>query len=643
MQESTSFHYNLEWPAPDPTVCGPVVWLRGWIVGKAGHDFVDLRVCTGTQIHLGLLGLPRVDLAAHFKASRPWLPAEFVVGVPLPDGPAELRLEALDAWGAWHTLQTLSLTVGPDGAPNPRAEGVLIERPGGSWTLRDAHLPFHGHLDEPADPVALNCGRAEIFGWLLHEAQPLKAVLATTDLLVFNHLAHSLTDTTLATKIDRPQAAHARLKGEVDVPPTLTHPACLRVYAELGDGSVQLCFVQRLGLPSVAVPAVAPPNFEDRLPAAAHRILADLPSGRPRRLLLSTLNLLADDATLRALDIGRQLVATNRWAARLVTTVDGPLRREFEAAGIDVQVVDPLPLFSAQDTAAVELAVSDLGRQIWWRQLDGVAVFDPLCFWAITLGRSQQLPVLFDCSVDRDLAPPSDVSAALGAAMLAGWKSASLVCYASVAGARLQAAQLGTLPMELVPHWSESSPVAAASAHEFAVAPIGGSAVQGAAVLLRAADWLSRRQADFPWRIAISDVRGGASEMPFVQDAVLNRPAMMAIEPRAVTTAAACVCPAFSGHPIRALLNAAAAGVPIITTPSPTLSEIFSPREAAIVPAGNPLALAHALMDLVANPTAATRRAEQARARVLAHHSAAPALARWQAALESMVAAGGIR
>ena len=69
------------------------------------------------------------------------------------------------------------------------------------------------------------------------------------------------------------------------------------------------------------------------------------------------------------------------------------------------------------------------------------------------------------------------------------------------------------------------------------------------------------------------------------------------------------------------------------------MREIFGPHEVAIVAAGNPLALAHALVDLAANPGAARRRAAAAQRRVLAHHAPLPLLARWQAALESVVAA----
>src|ERR1035437_928932 len=294
MHPSPVCFHHLEWPAPGARVRGPVLWLRGWIVGRPGHDFCDVRACRAGQVHLGVLGLPRTDLAAYFKSPRAWLPAEFVIGVPLPDGGAEIAIEGQDEFGAWDGLQTLGVTVAPDGASSPREAGRLESRPEGSWTLRGTHLPFHGHLDEPRADVTLENGRAKIFGWLLHDTQKIKTVWATTGLLVFNQLEHGVTDDALAAKVPALlQARHARLRGATDLPLPSSQPACLRIYAELADGSVHLCLTQRITtVPSPAVNLTPPVARPDISPAA----LPVLPSGRPRRLLLCTLNLQRDDS-----------------------------------------------------------------------------------------------------------------------------------------------------------------------------------------------------------------------------------------------------------------------------------------------------------------------------------------------------------
>jgi glycosyltransferase involved in cell wall biosynthesis len=171
---------------------------------------------------------------------------------------------------------------------------------------------------------------------------------------------------------------------------------------------------------------------------------------------------------------------------------------------------------------------------------------------------------------------------------------------------------------------------------------VRGTAEHGASTLLHSADWLTRHYPDFAarHRLVFTALRESPGESLLIRDVLLNQPALMAIEPPgSAAAAAACVCPAFTGHPVRALLDDAATGLPVVTTESPALREIFAPHEAAYVAAGNPLALAHTLVDLAANPAAAQRRAAAAQRRVLAHHEPQALLARWQSALESVVAA----
>ena len=634
MHTSAVCFHNLEWPAPGARVRGPVLWLGGWIVGRAGQDFCDVRAISGGQTHLGVLGLPRTDLAAHFKSPRTWLPAEFVIGVSVSDGPADILLEAQDAFGAWHELQTFGVTVTSDGEASPREAGRIDLRPGGSWTMRGTHLPFYGHLDDPRTELALEHGAAKVFGWLLHEAQVIKTVWATTDLLVFNQLEHGVTDDALAAKVPSlPQARHARLRGATDVPPTLSQPACLRIYAALADGSVHLCLTQRL---TTVPPLAAKPPAPVARPVIAHAALPALPSGRPRRLLLCTLNLQRDDSTLRALDIARHLTAGSQWGARLLTTTDGPLRSAFEAAGVSVQIVNPQPLFSANTSAAAEQALAELGRQIWLKHLDAVAVFDPPCLWAGLLGRRNKLPVLVDCSIVSPLSPPSSLSNA--------WAVASALVFALEAAAQCNSACFAGVPATLIPHWhSAELPVrqpGEPGQRHVMVAPVRGTAEHGAPTVLRVADWLTRHHPGFAaqHRLAITDLRDSLEEELFVRDAVLNQPSLMAIEPVSLAAATAFVCPAFSRPPVRAHLDAAAIGLPVITTVSPILGEIFNAQEVTCFVAGNPLALAHALVDVAANPTAANRRAGAAQRRVLASHAPQALLVRWQAALESMLA-----
>jgi hypothetical protein len=588
MRESETFFHQIEWPGPGARVTGPVVWVRGWVIGKPGYDFVDIRIVSSAGIHLGVLGLPRMDLAQHFKSARSWLPAEFVVGVPASANRAEqYSIEAMDDSGNWHPLEQLSIQVATDGAPSPRIEGALVTGPDGSSTRRTPHLPYHGHLDEPGSTAPIRFGRVALFGWLLHETQPLRSVFATIDGLVFNHLEFGLTDESLAAKLPRLKSAgHARLRGEVDLPPTIFKAGCLRVYAELADGSVALCFAQRIaGQASTVITGTKTPAA----PAIQVKKPVELPSGRPRRLLIATKTLQPDEATLRALDVARHLMASVRWAVRLVVSEDGPLHDAFETAGCSVQIVDPAGYFAAKDDTSTHAALATLGRQIWWAHLNAVAIFGSDSAWAERLAQQKKLPVITD---------PAD---------------------------------------ELL--WFSAEPIFAFDAQAPMSAPIRGQAIHGANTMLHAADQLARRhrKALGSQKILLTDVRDSGDERLFQNDLSFSTDPILAIALPSRRVAAV-VCPAFGDHPHRALVSAAAIDVPVITTPSPALSAAFGPNEMQFVAPGNPLALAHAIADVVANPAAAERRAAAAARIALANFAPARQLARWQELLESVVA-----
>ena len=590
MHESATFFHQLDWPAPGERVTGPVIWLRGWVTGKPGFYFTDIRVVGATGIHLGVLGLPRTDLATHFKSPRSWLPAEFVIGVPLPEGPAEVALEAMDEAGNWHRLQTLGLIIAADGARSPRIEGEVNPQPGGSFTSRSPHLPCHGHLDDPTAEPPTRHGRIAVFGWLLHESLAVRAVVATVDGLVFNTLESGLADDSLATRVPHHAGARrARFRGEVDTPPTLTRPACLRVYAELADGSVQLCFARRIEPASSAFDPSehkTPPTAQDSATPGAP-VLAPLPSGRPRRLLIIVRSLQPDDATLRALDVARHLIASGRWAVRLVASEDGPLHDNFEASDCAVQLVDPRAFFAATEPAATASALQGLGRGIWWRHLDAVAQFDLASTWASQLAAQEGIPVFTD-------------------------------------------------PAESLT-WFAPEPIFTRDTLGMIVAPIRGTGAHGAGVLLHAADRLSRHHSTLlaAHKLIVTDARHTPEEQLFKTGLSYHHATTLSIEKTGNPAAAAIViCPAFTEHPHRALFSALAAGVPLITTPSPLLTATFGPNEINFVPSGNPLALAHAMADTLANSAASNRRAAAAARIVIVGFSPNKQLARWEKLLE---------
>lgn len=641
MHESAACFHNLEWPAPGARLAGPVVWLRGWIVGKPGHDFIDVRVRHGGAIHLGVLGLPRVDLAAHFKSSRPWLPAEFILGVPLSDGDTRLALEAMDTHGRWHHLVDIPMTVAPDGLPAPRVEGRIETSADGTWTVRDAHHPFHGHLDQPGATPAIRHGRAPVFGWLLDETRPLAAVLATTDTLIFNHLAHSLTDDALAARFPQHAGArHARLRGAVDFPGTLVQPACLRVYAVSTDGTVHLCFAQRIAATTPAPPKtcniIRYNSLETAVPgygAVAHRELPPFSSGRPHRLLIVLRTLWPDDATLRALDLARHLVASHSWAARVISTEDGPLRRDFEQSDVESLIVNPEPLFAARDEAAMRTALDALKRQIWWGHLDAVAFFDPICAWVVPTARQLGIPVLFDCGTDEPMDPDPTAIPAVQSLLRAGWREATAICFGSAAAARAQQGHLAGRPAVIIPQWHSlilPEPQEAGSTR-IAFAP------------LRTTDWLSRQHPDVAarWNLRQGPAGLNSLEQLVQQDDQSHASILQRVPDWKLHNVSLCLGPLFGRGPLRPVLDAAATGRSLTAPRTPITEEWFAGTRLPLVAEDNPLALAHALLSFDSAPDLHRRESVAAAGLIRQQHSPQTLLPRWAALLASVAATRG--
>jgi glycosyltransferase involved in cell wall biosynthesis len=90
------------------------------------------------------------------------------------------------------------------------------------------------------------------------------------------------------------------------------------------------------------------------------------------------------------------------------------------------------------------------------------------------------------------------------------------------------------------------------------------------------------------------------------------------------------------GTPI-VLFEAMATGVPIVATRVGGVPDVVSDNEAALVPADDPSALAHAIRSTLENPTLATERAERARRRLWSEFEAAEWLRRYERIYRSIV------
>jgi glycosyltransferase involved in cell wall biosynthesis len=268
MHEGEHYFHNLEAPAAGTTLASPTQRLRGWLVPKRGHHFVDVRARVGTRVFPGVYGFPRADLAAHFEPSRPWLPAEYTIDVEFAAPAVSAIIEALDLAGGWQTIFSAEFGLASAGAstvpPPPEMLtadefGLALERclktptPGDHAAeivaslphprvLRPHHPPFYGHLVEPAAIANALYGRLHVLGWLFHETQAIRRVFVSTDLLAFQPLQHSGPFARVADRFPNlPAAAECRLFGFAELSSQLPSPASVRLFAELADGSTHLC------------------------------------------------------------------------------------------------------------------------------------------------------------------------------------------------------------------------------------------------------------------------------------------------------------------------------------------------------------------------------------------------------------------
>lgn len=282
MSETAFSHSHLETPAPGATLPPGRHLIRGWVWPKSGGHFVDVRARVDNRIFAGVHGIPRPDLAAHFKTGQPVALAEFYVAVDLTPGDSKVVLEALTIEGRWIPFEIVTWEIssgaapvhfplpgGPlrwidhghglrqllralarhPGAPLDRLAATLAAELPWPRVLRDAPAPLLGFVDEPASICCCRFGRIPAFGHLFHPTQRIRRILGTVDLQSWQPLAiHQPSPGPAAFYTQYPNAQACGFIGLVDVPAQLPNPVSLRIYAELEDGSLHLGPVVRTRL-----------------------------------------------------------------------------------------------------------------------------------------------------------------------------------------------------------------------------------------------------------------------------------------------------------------------------------------------------------------------------------------------------------
>lgn len=301
--------------------------------------------------------------------------------------------------------------------------------------------PFYGALEEPRTIGRVRYGRLLITGWLAHRTAPIKRLTAVLGAgpelpLYFGRPRPDIA----GVFSDLPREAQLQFVGHTELPALQGGPILLNVFAELPSGEKHLVFAQRffpqiiagadtpmpgcspvtfagalwalcraarrhtlpLGLPGrflngareawAAFRAEAPVRSHPKLPASVTTTSST--SRVPLRLLVVTHNLNYEGAPRLVFELACHLAGTPGARVQVLSPQDGPMRRDFEAAGMPVKIIDLSAAFAAptpeQFHAALRLAVS-----LDWSNIDLVLANTMVSFWAVHLALGARKPSLF--------------------------------------------------------------------------------------------------------------------------------------------------------------------------------------------------------------------------------------------------------
>lgn len=477
MHETPQGFFHLDQPAPEATLPAGPVKLAGWTAGTHGRHFVDLRIRWGETIAPAVYGFPRADLAAFFKIAAPFLPGGFEAFINLPIGTTELVFEVLDIAGQWHVMHRQAITCSAAAEAQPATAkaapviqphefarallSVLRDSAGQSpestaqqqattlpnpAVLRFPHLPFHGHLHQPTLIERVLFGRLRIEGWLFHETQRIRRVSASVDLQTWQDLELGGRKSYVEELYPQfPNAIGCRIDGLIDIPAQIPAPICVRLYAELEDGSWHLCHAQRVATweQEIEKRPLAPYSLGTfaRVAMALNRACRDrgfaiihnrdfwrglrqarreyrlrarpsvcpalsassdgdfsLPHAgtapTPRRITFFTHNLAHEGAPLFLLELAREY-RTAGAQLHVVSAVDGPLAAAYHQLGATVQIIDDASLRTATNRTALREALATLGYGINLSETDLVVVNTLSLWWAVHLAHRSRRPSLF--------------------------------------------------------------------------------------------------------------------------------------------------------------------------------------------------------------------------------------------------------
>jgi glycosyltransferase involved in cell wall biosynthesis len=599
-----------------------------------------------------------------------------------PSAHAELDAGALDA-----AFGVLLRRLGTSGLPADAAAAALLRGTPRQHHLQHPPRPFHGHLDQPHLWARSLFGRLPVSGWVFHESLPIQRVFATTDLQAVQELKFGrATDFLAARSQGSALATHCGYDGFVDLPAQLPSPVAVRIYAELADGSWHLGSVARVAstdqeFAKQPLGPYAPLDFWRAWRALSRAMRAggwrgpagrlrwqilrrrwrayasEAPRARPRAggaagvpgsgpVHLITHNLSLEGAPLFLLEYARELRRDLGRELAVTSDREGPLRREFEALGASVRVVDAAPLLAARDAGHLQQELAALGARLDLRPAGLVVANTLSAWWGVHLARQAGRPSLL--YVHESTSPRSFflglpagspvVPAAEGA-----FRLADRVSFLTASTQAYYAGLSNRSNYRLNPGWIDLARIDAfRAAHRreelrarLGLSPHQRLVINVGTVCERKGQHLFARAVDLLWQTAPGLAADavflmiGGRDTPYDRELVdflarLHRPNLRVLPETGDVypyygAADLFACSSYEESFPRVVLEAMAFGVPIVSTGVHGIPEMArAGQEALLVPPGDTVALATALQRLLASPATGRELAESARQRVAA-------------------------
>lgn len=692
-------------------------WVAGWITSPALVP-VDVRTTLGGRVFLGLCGMPRTDQAtgARDRAGFCCLlqPVAGAKEICIEVCDQHGRWTEIFRYAVTSSATATAPTPPP---PGPRALLRLLQarqaRPHQSWSdlarevlaAEDAvpldvlpSPPFYGALEQMGAEAPIRYNHLLVTGWLAHRTQRITRLTAFLDTATPLSLAHGLSrPDAVKFEFDLVASSTSRFAGHLELPPHAPHPLALRIFADLEDGGHELVFAKRFR-PVVISGAAAdlPPysawtfacaawalkqagwaeawpkgafwpvvkaarrDYEAAAPLPLTPVMTpaeSAPVTRPLHVTVVTHNLNLEGAPLIAFEYACYLASQPGWRVRVISPQDGPLRPQFEAAGLKVEIVDLKAVLTAGSVEEFHRKLQTLATELRFGDTDLMAANTMVSFWAVLLAHHLRKPSILytheSVSVRRFFAP--ELSRELIAEAERAFACATRVVFSAAASQKVHGRAARHDHFRVIPGWIDvariqayataQSPAAARRslglpADAVIFANIGSVSVRkGQQVFVDALTaLLHQRPAGGPPLVflLVGASRGPDPYIDLLRSTITARGLTgvqlvdEVTEPYAYFRAADIfVCSSFEEAFPRVVMEAAAFGLPVVTTDVNGIPEMLGPDDAWFVPPGDPAKLAAAMTAALAAHLAGDRtRATRAQQTVTARFDSAVLLPR---------------